>query len=134
MYISTQATHSDQCANQLSATTCFALAIWSESFRYICSSGNKQLQAYIYAFLTVTQQGLGRNVDILSSDQLEVFLKGMFITDIGWAISICVTKCSILAFYWRLFSSQGRLFRITVRGFVGLLINWGLVVVSVNLW
>lgn len=80
----------------------------------------------------MTQQGLGRNAYILSSDELEVFLKGMFITDIGWAISICVTKCSILAFYWRLFSSQGRLFKIALWTSVALMISWGIVVVRVR--
>lgn len=91
-----------------------------------------QLQAYILAYSTVTQQGLGCDVHILPPDKLEIYLKGIFISDIGWAIAICLTKCSILAFYWRLFS-QGRSFRITVRVFLGLIITWGIVVVSVNL-
>ena len=91
-------------------------------------------QAHIHAYSPVTQQGLGRDIHILLPDKLETLLKGIFISDIGWAIAICLTKCSILAFYWRLFNSQGRLFRIAVRVFVAVMINWGLVVVSVNLW
>ncbi|KAF6237360.1 hypothetical protein HO173_004250 [Letharia columbiana] len=89
----------------LSATTCFASAIW------------------------MTQHGLGQNVYILSPNQLDTFLKGMFISEIGWPISICMVKCSILAFYWRLFSSYGRSFRISVWAFLALMVNWGIVVV-----
>lgn len=81
----------------------------------------------------VTQQGLSRNVKhTLSPDRLDEFSKGIFISEIGWAIAICVAKCSILAFYWRLFTSQGRSFRITVWAFVALMIDWGILVVSVG--
>ena len=120
------------CAYQLSATTCFVSAIWSESSSHVCFSGNKQLQAYIHAYSTVTQRGLGLDIHTLSPNKLEILLKGIFISDIGWAIAICLTKCSILAFYWRIFKSQGLLFRITVQFFLVLMISWGIVVVSVN--
>ena len=58
---------------------------------------------------------------------------GIFISEIGWTVAVCLTKCSILLFYWRLFQSLGQLFRITVRVLVALMISWGLVVVSINL-
>ena len=80
----------------------------------------------------MTQQGLGRNVYILSPEQLDKFREGIFISEIGWANAICVTKCSILAFYWRLFSSHGRSFRITVWALLALMINWDITVVSVS--
>ena len=95
-------------------------------------SVKKQLQAYVHASSTVTQRGLGRDNQILSPNELELYLKGIFISDIGWAIAICLTKCSILAFYWRIFKNGGRWFRITVWVVVALVINWGLVVVNIN--
>lgn len=60
-----------------------------------------------------------------------MFFMGMLISEHGWAIAICIIKCSILAFYWRIFSSTGRSFKIAVWALLALTINWGIAVVSV---
>ena len=86
----------------------------------------------MYINVKVTQQGLGRDVYVVSQDQLDKFLKGIFISEIGWTLAICITKCSILAFYWRLFSNRGRSFRIALWAFGAWTINWGVTVVCVS--
>lgn len=54
----------------------------------------------------------------------------MFISEIGWTNAICIAKCSILAFYWRLFNSKGRSFRNAIWAFLALTICWEIAVVS----
>lgn len=94
----------------LSATICFASAIW------------------------ITHQWLGRDDYILSSDQLSNFLKCMLISEIGWASTVCIVKCSILAFYWRLFKSKGQSFCVIIWAFVALTICWGIAVLVVTVF
>lgn len=56
-------------------------------------------------------------------------LKGTFISEICWTIAICIVKCSILTFYWRLFRLQGGAIRIAIWAFFVVVVCWGIAVV-----
>ena len=53
----------------------------------------------------------------------------MFIFNICWETATCVVRYSILAFYWRLFSTDRRLFRVIIWVFTAFETCWGLAVV-----
>ncbi|KAF6227643.1 hypothetical protein HO173_012083 [Letharia columbiana] len=55
-------------------------------------------------------------------------LKGTFISEICWTIAICIVKCSILTFYWRLFRLQGGAVRIAIWAFFVVVVCWGIAV------
>ncbi|KAF6218268.1 hypothetical protein HO133_006230 [Letharia lupina] len=55
-------------------------------------------------------------------------LKGTFISEICWTIAICIVKCSILTFYWRLFGLQGGAIRIAIWAFFVVVVCWGIAV------
>ena len=54
----------------------------------------------------------------------------MFVSEAGWASTIFIVKCSILAFYWRLFNTKGPAFRFSIWAFLVLTVCWGIAVVS----
>ena len=115
---------------QLSTTTCFASAIWSKWPAHVRPSINEQPQADNYIYSTATQQGLGQDLRTVSEDQIENYMKGMFVSEAGWASTIFIVKSSILAFYWRLFNAKGRAFRFSIWAFLVLTVCWGIAVVS----
>ncbi|KAM0804383.1 hypothetical protein BDR22DRAFT_885642 [Usnea florida] len=80
-------------------------------------------------YSTAAQQGLGQDLQTVSEDQIENYMKGMFVSEAGWASTIFIVKSSILAFYWRLFNAKGRAFRFSIWAFLVLTVCWGIAVV-----
>ena len=56
-------------------------------------------------------------------------LLGFFISQICWVVVLWIVKCSILAFYWRLFSYNGRSTRFLVWTIAVAVMCWGIAVV-----
>lgn len=54
---------------------------------------------------------------------------GFFISQICWVVVLWIVKCSILAFYWRLFSRNGRSTRFVVWTIAVAVMCWGIAVV-----
>ena len=65
------------------------------------------------------------DLNYLEKDAFPVF----FIPQIGWVVVLWIVKCSILAFYWRLFSRNGRSIRFAVWTIAVALMCWGIAVV-----
>lgn len=80
-------------------------------------------------YVTVVEQGLGRNELTLTLIQLESFVEATFISQICWAVVIWIVKYSILAFYWRLFSANRRTVRVIIWSLTALVTCWGIAVV-----
>ena len=53
----------------------------------------------------MTNNSFGKSINTLSIDVFEVFLKGLFISEVCWAVGIFTIKYSILAFFWRVFET-----------------------------
>lgn len=45
---------------------------------------------------------------------VELLVLRLFIIQICWAVCMWIVKCSILAFYWRLFSDRHRSVRVVI--------------------
>ena len=56
-------------------------------------------------------------------------LLGLFVSQICWVVVLWVVKCSILAFYWRLFSCNGRSIRFAIWTIAVAVMCWGIAVV-----
>ena len=56
-------------------------------------------------------------------------LLGFYISQICWVVVLWIVKCSILAFYWRLFSCNGRSTRFVVWTIAVAVMCWGVAVV-----
>ena len=56
-------------------------------------------------------------------------LLGFFISQICWVVVLWVVKFSVLAFYWRLFSCNGRSTRFLIWTMAGVVMCWGIAVV-----
>ena len=65
------------------------------------------------------------NVNYFEKDAL----LGFFISQICWVVVLWVVKCSILAFYWRLFSRNSRLTRFLIWTIATITMCWGVAVV-----
>lgn len=59
----------------------------------------------------------------------KVDLLGFFISQICWVVVLWIVKCSIIAFYWRLFSGNGRSTRIAIGTIAVAVMFWGIAVV-----
>lgn len=57
-------------------------------------------------------------------------LLGYFTSQICWVFVLWVVKCSILAFYWRLFSGNARSTRVAIWTIAVLVTCWAIIVVS----
>lgn len=79
--------------------------------------------------VTVTRQGLGEYIFSLPESDFQRLLGTRYIFDICWEAATCVVRYSILAFYWRLFDTDRRHFRIIIWAFTALETCWGLAVV-----
>ena len=60
---------------------------------------------------------------------LNINLLGFFISQICWVVVLWIVKCSILAFYWRLFSANGRSTRFVIWTITVAVMCWGIAVV-----
>lgn len=80
-------------------------------------------------YVTVTRQGLGESIESISPDDISMTEKTIFISDICWEVAIWVARYSILAFYWRLFSTNRRLVRVVIWVLTALMTCWGIAVV-----
>ena len=73
------------------------------------------------------------NYTTAESDETEYLAKidllGFFISQICWVIVLWIVKCSIIAFYWRLFSGNGRSTRVAIRTIAIAVMCWGITVV-----
>ena len=78
----------------------------------------------------MTQQGLGHDLISLTTYQEETFAKGLFISEICWTFVIWTVKCSILAFYWRLFSTNRRSIQVIIWILAVAVMVWGVAVVG----
>ena len=78
----------------------------------------------------MTKQGLGQYFYFLTPVRLDLVFKGTFISEICWTLDIWIVKCSILAFYWRLFSANRRSIRIIIWVFAAAVTIWGVLVVG----
>ena len=56
-------------------------------------------------------------------------LLGFYISQICWVVVLWIVKCSVLAFYWRLFSRNGRSTRLLVWTIAVAVMCWGLAAV-----
>ena len=79
--------------------------------------------------VTVTRQGLGEDTFSLPVIDYQKLQETMFIFNICWEVATCVVRYSILAFYWRLFGTDRRLFRVIIWVLTALETCWGLAVV-----
>ena len=52
-----------------------------------------------------------------------------FISHICWIVVLWIVKCSVLAFYWRLFSTNGRSVRVVIWVIAAAVMCWGIAVV-----
>ena len=57
-------------------------------------------------------------------------LLGFFISQICWVVVLWIVKCSILAFYWRLFSCNSRSTRLVIWTIAVAVMCWGISVVG----
>ena len=78
----------------------------------------------------MTKQGLGHEIESLAPFKIVLFEKGLFISELCWTFIIWMVKYSILAFYWRLFSTNRRLIRITIWVLAAAVTIWGVAVVG----
>ena len=62
--------------------------------------------------------------------QVVLFEKGLFISELCWTFIIWMVKYSILAFYWRLFSTNRRSIRIIIWVLAAAVTIWGVAVVG----
>lgn len=85
------------------------------------------------SYATVTEEGLGQIIDEVDAFQLERLQHAMFIIEICWGIIIWIVKYSILAFYWRLFSANGRSTRVIIWTLAASVTCWGISVVRFRL-
>ena len=75
--------------------------------------------------------GLGKSIYTNTSDAIISFEEGEYTARICWAVGVFLIKCSILAFYWRIFSDVKNA-RISILVLLGATLCWGIAVVS--LW
>ena len=61
--------------------------------------------------------------------EIKAILLEDFISQICWIVVLWIVKCSILAFYWRLFSTNGRSVRVVVWVIAAAVVCWGIAVV-----
>ena len=80
-------------------------------------------------YVIVTSQGLGQNTEFLTWDDLSVLAKAIYVSDICWEVAIWVVRYSILAFYWRLLSTNRRLIRVAIWVLTALMTCWVIAVV-----
>ncbi len=78
-----------------------------------------------YSYATVTEEGLGQGLSEVNFFQLENLLQATFVIEICWGLVIWIVKYFILAFYWRLFSANGRSTRFIIWTLVALVTCWG---------
>ena len=74
----------------------------------------------------VTKQGLGESIESLTAMDVSAFFKTIFITEVCWAVAIWIVKYSILAFYWRLFSTNRKLHRVIIVVLTAFVTCWGI--------
>lgn len=79
---------------------------------------------------SVTEQGLGHYVSTVTYFEIRTFAKGIFISEICWTFVIWTVKCSILAFYWRLFSPNRRSIQVIIWILAVVVMVWGVAVVG----
>ena len=60
----------------------------------------------------------------------EIIFQGFFISQICWVLILWIVKCSILAFYWRLFSTNSLSIRLGVWTITVFVMCWGILVVN----
>jgi len=75
---------------------------------------------------------MGKHIWVLSNppDAIQTFLKGLFISEITFILTMMFVKFSLLAFYWRLFKVYPTVKKgVFVLG--GLTAAWGIAIVSV---
>ena len=72
------------------------------------------------------------NLKVNEELQRSQFL-GAYIAQISWVVVLWVVKCSISAFYWRLFKFNGRLTRVMIRTITVGVLCWGIAVVRSSL-
>lgn len=80
-------------------------------------------------YSTVTNNGLAQDFKDEVRSSIKTDLIGYFISQICWVIVLWIIKCSILAFYWRLFSSNGRSTRVAIWTIAVAVMCWGIAVV-----
>lgn len=78
----------------------------------------------------MTKQGLGHDISSVTSFQLGLFVKGIFISQICWTFVIWTVNFSILAFYWRLFSANRRSVQVIIWILAVVVMAWGVAVVG----
>ena len=66
---------------------------------------------------------------LLHLHDVKGFIKAELVCEICWAVVIWIVKSSILAFYWRLFSTRSRLLRVIIWALGEFVACWGVVVV-----
>lgn len=56
-----------------------------------------------FLVFSVVPHGFGRHVWVDPEDAKRSWAQGIFITGLSYTGAICCIKCSVLAFYWRIF-------------------------------
>ena len=77
----------------------------------------------------VTKQGLGQDIEFLTPYTILSLSKTIVISEICWGVVIWIVEYSILALYWRLFSTHQRLIRVIIWVLTALVTCWGIAVV-----
>ena len=85
------------------------------------------------SYATVTEEGLGPELDEVTLHQLESLLLATFIIEICWGAVMWIVKYSILAFYWRIFCTDHRSTRFIIWTLVAFVTCWGVSVVRFRL-
>ncbi|KAI1853311.1 hypothetical protein JX265_000190 [Neoarthrinium moseri] len=78
-------------------------------------------------------QGLGKHIWVAPADALKSYFLGLFIAEWTYTLSLVLVKCSILAFYWRIFSAEPKT-RLFIYIMAGMVLSWGIAVILVTIF
>lgn len=81
----------------------------------------------------VTEQGLCQDIELEILSKASSLIRAIFISQICWVVVSCTVKYSILAFYWRLFSANHRVIRVTIWALAASVTCWAIAAVRFRL-
>lgn len=73
-------------------------------------------------------RGVGRHIKLYGLEGIEHFYTGLFVCEILYTLTLCLTKFSILLFFWRIFAKTS--IRIPIFILASIVTGWAISVVS----
>ncbi|KAL8726561.1 MAG: hypothetical protein Q9181_005998 [Wetmoreana brouardii] len=114
------------------------LAVLAVALRFWCrrltKSGYKLDDWLIFAAAPAfegIQQGFGLHLWVLSPNFITYFFKGLFTGEILYALVLCITKFSILAFHRRIFATT---IKVAVYILAAVVTAWGIAIILVTIF